>query len=116
MISITYQRDRKSECCFKKDAEIHIKLIIVTSQRILNRYQETPFILAYALKPQSVTKTSPNLKLPIENRVFTTQNHPLDLSTSSDKRIISVLPAMNQSESMKYPSETKVDMTNIQLK
>ena len=86
------------------------QLIKVISQRLLNRYEQTPFL---------ITKTTPNLELPPENKILTTQNQPLDLSTSpSERRFYSVLPAQTQNESeeaMKYPSDTTINMTNTQL-
>ena len=97
-------------------------LIEIISKRILQHYDSTPFLLAYALKPQTVTKIISNMKLPPEDKVPIPQTYPLDLSSSSEHNIISILPGQTQCDSIetiRSPSDIttlKVSHTQLQLR
>ena len=73
-----------------KKGSISVEII---SKRILNRYDSNPFLLAYALKPRSVNKPIPPMKLPPDDNITIIQTYPLDLSSSSSEyNVINILP------------------------
>ena len=55
---------------------------------ILDRYDSNPFLLAYTLKPRSITKTIPPMKLSPEDKNPIIQTYPFDLSSSSEYNVI----------------------------
>ena len=67
-------------------------IIEVISAELISRYNSTPFLLTYTLKPSPTINISPHEKLPPEEDQQKEQQFPLDLTTSTGENFMKIIP------------------------